>query len=74
MNKNRQQDNFRILDILFEYLKKNPEIRFGQALSNLNLATHRKQSDEYTQGYNRTGYDDIFYEDSSNTLIKLRQL
>ena len=65
MNKNRQQDNFQILDILFEYLKKNPDIRFGQALSNLNLATHRLKE---------TGVEDIFYEEPDVTLTKMRTL
>lgn len=67
MNKNRQQDNFKILDILFEYLKKNPDIRFGQALSNLNLATHRKESE-------LARYMDIFYEEPSETLTKIKNI
>jgi hypothetical protein len=69
MNKNRQQDNFQILDILFEYLKKNPDIRFGQALSNLNLATHRLLDDKENRPYNN---EDIFYEEPDVTLTKMK--
>lgn len=73
-NPNRLEKNLEILDKLSHYLKENPMIRFGQALSNLNLATHRKQNDEYTQGYDRTGYDDIFFEEPEETLDKMRNV
>lgn len=76
MNKNRQQDNFQILDILFEYLKKNPDIRFGQALHNLNVATHRRE-DKLTppeEKWPLANYEDIFYEEPDVTLIKMRTL
>lgn len=76
MNKNRQQDNFQILDILFEYLKRNPDIRFGQALYNLNLATHRREATQELQnsGTWKHGDYDIFFEEPENTLLKLRQI
>lgn len=66
--KNRQQENFQILDILFEYLKKNPDIRFGQALHNLNLATHRMIND----GFKPEDFKDIFHEEPDVTLTKMR--
>lgn len=35
--KRRQESNLQILDILKMYVMKYPDIRFGQALSNLNI-------------------------------------
>ena len=61
MNKNRQQDNFQILDILFEYLK---------------LATHRRE-DKLTPSEEKwplANYEDIFYEEPDVTLIKIKTL
>ena len=59
----RLEKNLEVLDKLFHYLKENPTIRFGQALSNLNLATHRLKE---------TGVEDIFYEEPSDTLLRLK--
>ena len=63
MSPNRLEKNLEVLDKLFHYLKENPTIRFGQALSNLNLATHRLKE---------TGVEDIFYEEPEETLTKMR--
>lgn len=62
---NRLNQNLTILGRLEIYLKENPTIRFGQALHNLNLATHRLKE---------TGVEDIFYEEPEETLIKMRDL
>lgn len=61
----RLNQNLTILGRLENYLKENPTIRFGQALSNLNLATHRLKE---------TGVEDIFYEEPEETLIKMRNV
>ena len=65
---NRQEYNFKILTILQTYLTQNPDIRFGQALHNLNIATHRVIND----GYKPKDYIDIFYEEPEQTLLKMR--
>lgn len=62
---NRLKKNLEILNKLSHYLKKNPSIRFGQALSNLNLATHRDEDVRLL---------DIFYEEPEETLTKMRDL
>ena len=69
---NRQEYNFKILMILQTYLTQNPDIRFGQALSNLNIATHKKNSDEKWDDV--AGYKDIFYEEPETTLQNLRNI
>lgn len=71
---NRLEKNLEILDKLFHYLKENPTIRFGQALSNLNLATHRIQPDEEVIKTSRRGYPNIFYEEPEETLDKMRNV
>lgn len=68
---NRQELNYQILDKLFEYLKRNPDIRFCQALSNLNIATHRALDDKENRPYNNV---DIFYEEPEVTLQNLRNI
>lgn len=67
---NRLEKNLEVLDKLYHYLKKNPTIRFGQALSNLNLATHRLLPKE-DKPYNN---EDIFYEEPEETLTKMRNV
>lgn len=68
---NRLEKNLEILDKLYHYLKENPTIRFGQALSNLNLATHRLLDDKENRPYNN---EDIFYEEPEETLDKMRNV
>ena len=67
----RLEKNLEILDKLYYYLKENPTIRFGQALSNLNLATHRLLNDKENRLYNN---EDIFYEEPTETLSKMRNV
>ena len=40
--KMRKEYNKKILKVLTEYLEENPEIRFGQALINLNILQNEK--------------------------------
>lgn len=40
MIENRQEYNIKILDIIAEYIERNPEIRFGQALINLKILNY----------------------------------
>lgn len=75
---NRLEKNLEVLDKLFYYLKENPTIRFGQALSNLNLATHRRDDatvlENTKTGWPLANYVDIFYEEPEQTLTKMREL
>lgn len=68
----RLENNIILLNHLEEYIKKYPDIRFGQALSNLNLATHRQHQNIDGQGEKDFLYEDIFYEEPAETLFKLR--
>ncbi len=65
----KQELNFKILEILQDYLTQNPDIRFGQALHNLNIATHRLLDDKENRPYNNI---DIFYEEPEQTLLKMK--
>ena len=40
--KMRKEYNEKILEVLTKYLEENPEIRFGQALINLNILQNEK--------------------------------
>ena len=40
--KTRKEYNEKILEVLTKYLEENPEIRFGQALINLNILQNEK--------------------------------
>ena len=40
--KMRKEYNEKILEVLTKYLEENPEIRFGQALMNLNILQNEK--------------------------------
>lgn len=55
---NRLEYNLKILDLLRDFLKNNPEIRFIQALWILNIISK----------------EDRFYEESKETLKNLRNL
>lgn len=72
MSKDRLEKNLEILDKLFYYLKENPTIRFGQALSNLNLATHRGYLNVDGQGEKEYLYEDIFFEEPETTLKQIK--
>lgn len=72
---NRLEKNLEILDKLYYYLKENPTIRFGQALSNLNLATHRRDDSVMKhEKWPLANYEDIFYEEPEETLSKMRNV
>ena len=65
----RLEANLVLIDILTAYLKQYPDMRFGQALTNLGLATHRKvileEFDDTNKGFE---FFDIFYEEPTKTL------
>lgn len=65
----RQQANKEILLILSRYLEAYPDLRFGQALSNLGLATHVGL---YDVSHNERSYHDIFFTESSQILRSLQ--
>lgn len=60
----RQQANFQILALLVDYVAKNPDVTFQQALWNLNLI-RRDSEGNFIDDYN---------EESVDTLIALREL
>lgn len=62
--KDRQHYNKQILEYLAAYADRYPDMRFGQILSNLNIATHYKGYNEHTQ---ESAYSDIFYTESEDT-------
>jgi hypothetical protein len=58
----RLDANLAIIDIIASYAKAYPTLRFGQILTNLDVATHRT-SDH--------GYLDIFNEEPQSTLQRV---
>lgn len=63
----RLQANLQILSLLADYFKLNPEYRFGQALYNLNIATHLACYDSNVGEFHK----DIFYGESDDLLDRL---
>jgi hypothetical protein len=61
----RKTDNLEILNRLSEYLAKNPDMRFGQALRNLGIVN------DYKDGYDALVWKNIFYEEPSKTLERM---
>ena len=61
---NRLEANLKILQILTQVATAYPDLRFGQLLSNMGIATHNLQG-EIHKG-------DIFFEESTETLQKLQ--
>lgn len=66
----RLKYNLEILKILEEYIVNNPDIRFGQALYNLNI-TRTLQSVGMNQD-DPTQWCSEFYTESKDTLERLR--
>ena len=54
----RQQANFLILSILTDYITRNPDIRFQQALWNLDLV-RRDSEGEFIDDYNAESIDTL---------------
>lgn len=70
----RLEANRIIIEILNDYVQSNPDIRFGQALYNLGIATHKIEvAPEYNETNKGYYYRDIFFEESETTLNKLKQ-
>ena len=64
----RLEANLQILDILRKYAMKYPDMRFGQILFNLNIATHRIDSEEILPLPK-----DIFFFESVDTLTLIKE-
>lgn len=60
--------NEAILEHILSYARAYPDLRFGQILYNIGVATHRRS--DLTDG--STQMQDIFYEESTDTLKKLK--
>lgn len=74
----RLEANERIINHIQNYIRAYPDMRFGQALYNMGIATHmvdvrRATPEEYADGADKTitHYRDIFFEESTDTLNKL---
>lgn len=66
----RYEANMKLLDILSSYFKAYPDMRFGQALYNLGIATHRDTNSVLQQ----ENLVDIFFEESTDTLALFKPL
>jgi hypothetical protein len=66
----RKENNTEILKLLTEYFNRpeNEDIRFFQGLSNLGVFTQQMNSEMIC-----TGIDDPYFQDSSNTLMRINQ-
>ena len=58
----RQEFNYKLLDLIAEYINEHPDIRFGQALVNIGII----QYDEYDDKKETCSTIDPFYEESVN--------
>ena len=58
----RQNSNLEIVNLLIDYLIKNPNQRFGQALMNLNVLPRQENSE----------LADPFYEEPEKTLERIQ--
>lgn len=67
----RHQANMTLLEILKGYLTDNPDIRFGQALVNLNALEDDFMATK-TQVWGRV-YKDPFYEEPQETLKRVKE-
>jgi hypothetical protein len=56
LTEQRKKDNAAILTVLTQYLEANPDMRFSQALCNLNIVN-------YINGYNSYNRIDTFWKD-----------
>lgn len=64
--------NLQILDYLKEYANHYPDMRFGQMLSNLDIASHiLEQYHDEVLKQTRPVYKDIFFPESEETLNTL---
>lgn len=64
----RLEANKLIIQTILEYATNYPDLRFGQILTNLNIATHLQTYGTPLQEYS---YTDIFFDESVKTLKML---
>lgn len=82
----RFEANMNIIHMLTDYVRAYPDMRFGQILYNMGIATHRNETELTEKGIEAlededddmqkgihyiTRQRDIFYEESEDTLNKL---
>lgn len=68
---NRLKDNLEVLKILKQYLISNPDIRFSQALANLNIVVRQGSAfDVFTQ---YKGWKDEYYLEPMFILNRIRR-
>lgn len=68
--KPRLECNRELLAILSDYLEENPDMRFSQALINLNIV--QEQPDGHL-GYERFSWKDEFYLESVELLWRVKE-
>lgn len=67
----RLQANQQILALLATYFERYPDLRFGQGLSNLGIATHIKYYTKNELDVLEGRFEDIFFTESSKTLADI---
>jgi hypothetical protein len=77
----RLQANEQIINHIQSYIRTYPDMRFGQALYNMGIATHKLEKEEIQHSEEsveesafstyRQYFRDIFFEESIKTLEKL---
>jgi len=73
-NITRQHANFEILEYLSAYFTAYPNMRFGQALSNLGIATHKLVYANPSANEEKDYFKDVFFEESAATLSHLKSM
>lgn len=69
----RQEANYEILDVLKDFVKSNPDLRFGQLLTLLNIVESVMMFDDETQQLHSIWYDE-FYTESEEILERIRKI
>jgi hypothetical protein len=69
----RLEANKQILSLLTAYFEAYPDLRFGQGLSNLGIATHATRYVDNGFSGQDPVYRDIFYAESAETLDGLAE-
>lgn len=67
----RLQANRQILALLSAYFEAYPDLRFGQGLSNLGIATHLKSYAKNESNELEGFFQDIYYEEPSDLATRL---
>lgn len=72
---NRLQANLKILELLKEFIKNNPDIRFGQAIRAVGIVDVEQVIPETSSHLSEVKlfYSDEFYTESTETLDRVKK-